>query len=81
MANTVHINTISLYHSSVHLGGISFGPRYHFQKWENDKEGAVVDSIFVVEVDDDAASLVAFSVVVLEENCRVVFIRTPTWML
>jgi hypothetical protein len=45
MANTVHINTISLYHGIVHRSGMGLGPVKFFQNVEND--------------DDDVAELVA----------------------
>ena len=73
MANTVHINTISLYQGSVHRSGMGFGPMYH---WKKDASRDVDSAASLVEDEDDStAAFVVFLEVTLgisleEENNR-----------
>jgi hypothetical protein len=51
MANTVHINTISLYHGIVHRSGMGLGPVKFFQNVENDDDDDDDDEVELVAAD------------------------------
>jgi hypothetical protein len=78
IAKTVHTNTISRYHGTVHRSGIGFGPRYQAKNLEKDDDDNDDDVVVeVVDDDDNDDAVVVLVTAVATDSSVVMFVDCP----